>query len=73
LLCGSCPQITDKESDGVLPRLVRVTAKTKHAAKYAPPSRDIDNAQAKAADQCADFVDLTDQHPICMNQASASC
>ena len=37
-------QIADKESRGALPRLIRVAAKTQHAAESALAGRDIDNA-----------------------------
>ena len=67
-LCGSRFQIADKESRGALPCLIRVAAKTQHAAESALAGRDIDNAQAQAADQRADLIDRTNQHPIRMNQ-----
>ncbi len=67
-LCRGRFQIADKESRGALPRLIRVAAKTQHAAEHALAGRDIDDAEAQAAYQGADLIDRTNQHPISMNQ-----
>ena len=53
-------QIANKEPHGVLPCVIRVAAKTQHAAEYDLPARHILDVQAQAADQRADLVDLTD-------------
>jgi hypothetical protein len=48
----------------VLPCLVRVAAKIEPEAEDALAGADIHDAQAKAAYQGADFIDLTDQHSV---------
>src|SRR5580704_12941015 len=55
LLCCSRLQIADEEPGRVLPCLIRVAAKTEHAAEDALAGRDVDNAEIKAADQCTNF------------------
>jgi hypothetical protein len=60
LLRYSCLQIADEKACRALPCLVRVAAETEYAAKDTLAGRDVDNAEAKAADQCADLIDPTD-------------